>query len=448
MEFQASAADAGRRILPLAGAVGATAVVSYVALTLPFVMGLTAGGATALALTFTPAAAFIALALLGRNVADEFASTTVVGTLNSGALLGILIVGVALLRILGMRRVLGMNVALLLWGLLFIWFAVGYFNYGGDPTIERELIRTTSIVGLGVFAANVVNSRSDIGKLLDIVIATSLVPAFVALWQMANGVERAAGTLSHPNTAASIFVIGLMLAVWRLVEGRRLALPQHTARYLAAASVFAVALLATRSIGGIVHGLVTLLVYSLLASRGGMRRGVIAVAAVGLVFAFAFSPFGRERVQELRTGLAPAQAGISAQPNSLLWRFEHWSLLMDEWREKPILGHGAGTTASLVAPNGYPPHNDYVRFLVETGVVGTAVFTGALVALLLGLFRATRESPWLSVYGALVLALVAGAVVHGAVDNVWSQTAVMYELAVLVGSIFGLLRAEASAVPR
>lgn len=64
--------------------------------------------------------------------------------------------------------------------------------------------------------------------------------------------------------------------------------------------------------------------------------------------------------------------------NSFTWRTVHWKLLIDEWRKEPLLGYGLHTSSDFISPWDEEPHNDYIRFLVETGLVGLFVFLGFL----------------------------------------------------------------------
>ena len=438
MRIGANPSSRGPRwsFLPATCAVGATLVASYAAAVIPQTMFLLTSAAIAVVLTLAPAGVLIGVTLLARNLADAVADQRVIGTLNTGALLGILVVAVVLVRVVGMRRPVGLGAALFAWLLLLFWFTVGYTNFGDDPSLQRELIRASSIVALALFAANAVRTQRSVEQTVDIVIAASLVPAVVAISQMATGVERAHGTLAHANSASGIFVIGLALSSWRLIEGRHARSP-GLRRYLVAALVFAIALLATRSLGGMAQGAVTLAAYTLFMRRSGSIRVLAVVAAIALVAIFTFTPLGESRVEELSTTTSPTLAAQGQSTNSLDWRFGHWVDLINVWREKPILGYGSGATTTLVAPGGATPHSDAIRLLVETGVVGAIVFGSACLALFLALFRVARARPPIGSYGTVVLAIVVGAAIHALAENVWGETAILYALAVLVGSALG-----------
>jgi O-antigen ligase len=432
------------RVVSPAGVVGATAGVGYAAAVVPYVTPLLSGAAVAVILTFVPAWALIGVTLLGRNVADVLAGQTVVATLNPGALLGILVICVVFARVVGMTRPTGVVVASGWFALILGWFAVAYANFGADPSLKRDLIRVLSIIALALLAANAVRVRSDVDRIVDIVILTSLVPAFVVLVQALQGMERPNGTLSHANHAAGVFVVGIALSLWRLLDSK------DRRRYLVAALVLGAALIATRSMGGMVQAMLTLLAYAFIARWSASRRILIALAAVALVVVFVLTPAGQSRLERLATTRSPSQAaqlGSERATNSLDWRFAHWHDLIDAWREKPLLGYGSGTTDALVIPDGYIPHSEVIRLLVETGVVGFVIFGSAIAALIITLFRTTRARPAVRSYGAVALAIVLGALVHSLVDNVWSQTAGMYALAVVIGCALGLWRSEAELLP-
>lgn len=435
-----AARDARRRILSGAGAVTATLVASYAAATSSTMMALLTGAVAVVALAFVPVSVFVGGALIGRDLADAVAANTISGALNAGALLGILVVAIAVLRILGMRRPIGIGAASLVGLLLFAWFAVGYFNFGNDPSLGRELIRSCSIIGLALVAANTIKSPRDLLRTTDVVVLATLVPAFVALWQMVflgygvTSETRAYGTLSHAIPASSLFVIALALSLWRVLDG-------HSRRpwYAAAALIFALALLGTRGLGGMAQALVTLLAYGILTRQGGSRRAIAATAAVGLVAVFVFTPFGESRVQEVEKTRTPTEAAQGYQENSLDWRFGNWAKLFDAWREKPILGYGSGTTATLVQPGGNVPHSDVLRLLVETGVIGFIVFGGAYLLLGIALHRRTRGRGVEASYCAIAFAIFAGLTVHSLANTVSTFTAPMYAAAVVIGSALAVL---------
>ena len=389
-------------------------------------------------LAMVPVEVFLGVMLLARNVADTFADTYVPGggALNIGALVGILAICVGCLRLIGIRHIEGLGFGLLFLVLLFVWTLVGYANYGIDNSITREFIRTASIVVLGLVASVFVRRLADVDRVVAAVVLAALVPAIIAIGQWVSSGDvttRVAGTFAHPNAAAGVFGVALAIALWKLLQ-------RWSPAYAGAAILFAVALLATRSLGGLAQIFVTLLVYSILTRRSGSRPMVTAIAGVAILAVFSLTPLGRDRIEEVQTTRSFTAAVQGDQTNSLDWRFANWAKLLESWRDRPVLGHGSGTTATLVAPGLNIPHSDVIRLIVETGVLGFLLFGGAFIALLVGLYRRARAPADTASFAAAVLAIVAGLAVHGLVNNVSTQTATMYALAILLGAAVGVTR--------
>jgi O-antigen ligase len=421
------AAAPRRAAVLLAGVV--SAAVGYVVAAAPSLVAPIVGLGVAAALLAAPAEVFLGLAVLARNLSDAAAHGPSFAGFNAGALVGLLALGVAGLRLLVVPRPRGILGAFTLVLLLVFWLAVGVVNFGLDPEIQRELVRSTSIIALALvaLAAPAVSAH----RIVDAVLLATSVPAIVALGQLVRrdgfeNTDRVYGTLAHPNAAAAIFGVGLAVALWRMLETRR-------RRYLVAAAMFAVAMLATKSLGGVAQMFVTLVAYAFLTRRRDTRGAVTAAVAIALAVVFVLSPLGSDRVGELSSTTSPTQAIQGNQTNSVDWRFANWIKLIEAWQEKPVLGWGLGTTETLVVPGENIPHSDVVRLLVETGVVGFLVFGAAYAALLVALYRRVEGAGSVDArFCAVVLAVVLGLTAHGFANNISTQTATMYAAAVLV----------------
>jgi O-antigen ligase len=416
---------------------GVTFVAAYQLAIRPWLLAPLISTCLAVVLALVPTNIFLGSILLARNLADERADTYLAAGLNAGALIGILALGIAYVRLASLGRIRGLGVALLILLLLGFWFLVGLMNFGETRTLLRELIRASSIIALALVSLNSVRRPVDLQRVADVVIVTALVPAVVAVVQMGTGTYRAYGTIAHPNAAAALFVVGLALSLWAFSQRR------ERRMYIVAAVLFGIALLGTKSLGGMAQMLVTLLVYPLVARRAGSRGGIVAaILALVLVATFSLSPIGGGRISEVGTTRSyNSIAQGEGDTNSLDWRFGNWIKLLQDWREKPVLGYGAGTTVALVTPRQTIPHSDVIRLLVETGVVGTIAFGLLFAALVIRLYRYSRDSS----YAATVLAVLAGVAVHGTVNNISLETTSMYALAVLVGAALAGPRAGPAA---
>jgi len=292
----------------------------------------------------------------------------------------------------------------------------------------------TSILVVAVVAVVSIRRFTDVDRIVGIVVFVTVVEAIIALvdW-LANGHlhDRVRGTFDHPNTAAAAFAVALALSFWKLLERR-------SGIYLFAAVVLAIATLGTRSLGGLAQMIVTLLVYSFMA-RAGRRRALVAlVFGLIVIGVFSLTPLGQDRVKQVAKTQSYANAAQGQQSNSLDWRFGNWSKLFAAWRVHPFFGYGGGATTKLVQPGGSIPHSDYMRYLVETGVVGFLVYGAIFVALFNALYRRARAPDDSSSYATAMFAILVGLMVHGVVNNITLETTVMYMLAVLIGGVFGV----------
>lgn len=147
---------------------------------------------------------------------------------------------------------------------------------------------------------------------------------------------------------------------------------------------------------------------------------------VGAVLAVAFAIF---------TGLADHQlqsafAGSSArETGSLNGRLDFWPIAREVFSDHPWLGIGAGSVTRYL-PGGIFSHNVFLDVGTSAGLVGVAVFLGAMYVTL---FRATRDlaSPRRDVLLGLAVCAIAAPLLSG----YWYQTAPFWMLLALFSRI-------------
>jgi O-antigen ligase len=166
---------------------------------------------------------------------------------------------------------------------------------------------------------------------------------------------------------------------------------------------------------------------------------MLVVAGLALSAVFLYAPlhhrfFGGDKQQV---------AGISL---NVTGRDTLWSANWAWFKEKPAMGWGAGSSDTMTSalPGGFAghPHNDYLRLLVDFGVVGLLFWLVGYVTLLRMTWRSWRQSgpragPENRVYAASFLALV-GIALTMMVDNPLIEIAKMAPLGALVGLALGL----------
>lgn len=150
---------------------------------------------------------------------------------------------------------------------------------------------------------------------------------------------------------------------------------------LAALGVLGVAsveLLGTQTRGAWIAAVVAVMCVGLLLNR----RLVLGAAVVGVLVAL-YVPAVHARL----TSLEPNASRPRTQ-SSWAWRIDHWEQLLPLTEQAPIIGLGPNESVLLTSKE---PHNDYVRALVETGVLGLATYLWFLAALVATAVRAVRR---------------------------------------------------------
>jgi O-antigen ligase len=323
------------------------------------------------------------------------------------------------------RRRVGLRPTLAVAGVICFWTLVMVAGEGGSAVSLREGVREASLLAVAVI---VVNSRGvlSLDACTRIVQVAGAVAGIVALVQVAThtgmdvaGDIRSNGTFSHPNAAAVYFAVAALASLWRWLELGR---GRLDAAFL---GLFSLAAVATFSIGGVGALLAALVVFALLRSGSARFRLALCLGVAGLALVFALTPIGGNRIASETSTSFSGPSG--AETNSLEWRVHKWRHLVEEWKDSPAVGHGLGWTVAQDdghSTNSQLPHNEYVRYLAETGALGVALLLAGLAALGWGLLRARNRGGRAA--GALGGALLAGLMVNAVAANTLLYTPAAY----------------------
>ncbi len=365
------------------------------------------------------------------------------GSLNLSGAIAVLLILVGARLLLRGRRGVRATVLAVLW--LCLWTAIAVDTSGASTETLREGVREASVIALAII---VYNSRGGVEASIAtrLVQLVGIVPALLAIDQLAThtgrdvaGEFRSYGTFAHPDSAAMFFAIAAAASLWRYLDyGRRRFDALLTA-------IFAAALLTTLSLDGLATLIAMMIAYG--ALRPGSVRGKLIPCAVAILVALAFfvTPIGNRRIaNESSTRLRTAESGKAN--SSLAWRLDKWKMLVPEWERSPIVGRGLGTTVTgpRIAGNqfaGEAPHNEYVRYLVETGIVGLAILLWALTMLIHRLVRKRRISGGVDVGtlnpATLALVIVIGCLVNSLAENTLLNSPTCYAVVLIVFAVLG-----------
>ena len=122
---------------------------------------------------------------------------------------------------------------------------------------------------------------------------------------------------------------------------------------------------------------------------GAARKRSIIISALSTVlivgFIFSSGTFRERYLTELRTDFSGSKNDIDVEPRIL-----RWGVAFDLIKQSPVIGHGAGSEIPLLKEkyferryyvsylNGLNAHNEYLSFLIKSGICGLAAYLATL----------------------------------------------------------------------
>jgi O-antigen ligase/DNA uptake protein ComE-like DNA-binding protein len=310
-------------------------------------------------------------------------------------------------------------------------------------------------------AAWAVTTRNRLQVLLATILASSLVPAVIALTELATGqavprvgseFEAVRGPFSHPNYLAFYLVVVIAVGIIFILEAR-----SRLARVLASVplALAAVCLLLTYTRAAWIGFAFVLLLLAFLRERRILGVAAVVVLLAALAFPGTTSSVG-ERFGDLT--LASEDSG----DESWAWRTGQWERMVPHGLERPLTGEGFGSysrvtveefgtrdpqyatvldpTDPVGSPRGFTAHNDYVKMLVELGIPGLLLWSAVLIGIVSAMLAA-RRVPSVRGYADGGLAVAVALIVMSGSDHFQAYTAVLIYSLAFFGGIVGVARA-------
>lgn len=269
---------------------------------------------------------------------------------------------------------------------LFLWVLLGYYNFGiyGLVTGFREWIRLFSIFMIYILTFQICHVRDfNCNRIINCIFFSLPIPLIVGLYQlffhkgmMVSGVHRIYATFAHPNSLALYMVLLIGLTLWKLRFARQKLF------WILLLLMELIVVVNTFSINGIIMTGI-LFVFVFLKQLKKMKKTEIIILGILFLFVgalFSQSKYGQMRIKELKK-IRYLSRDITEMrsTSSFNWRVMHWKLLINKWKRKYILGYGLHTSCKFVSPWLADPHSDYIRYLIETGLLGLIGFMGFFI---------------------------------------------------------------------
>lgn len=298
--------------------------------------------------------------------------------------------------------------------------------------------RLAGALGLALLSLEIAHDQRRVRLTLQAIFLAALPPLVVGLWESLRGggryfpgyegtpfVFRPDGTFDHPATLGAFLVLIIALTVVAWTIRQPAILPRFALALVGAASLLLLLFTYARAewIGGLVA----------LGCLGLVRyRRLLPVLLLLSLAALLISPTVRDRL-----------FGWNAEL-TLDWRQDVWVASRDLLRRPTMFGVGLDSSGLLlheqIATVTAPPHNDYLRMALETGLVGLTIYALTSLALLNFAWRAYRTvlpAGYTQLMGLALLAILVSGAIISLGDNYLSYASVQWYLWTLVGLLAG-----------
>jgi O-antigen ligase len=320
------------------------------------------------------------------------------------------------------------------------WIAVTYtYSSQSADALQRLVTQSKAamfvVVSVPLFrrpgASNAISFASIVVVVLGSVL--SVFDFFVPTFSSVPG--RGAGFYENPN------ITGFMLVALAVVASSRLGVINN---YLLWAAVIP-GVLVTFSRSGWLLLIIALIGQALLGRLGGGRGRFVFVGSVGLLLSVLFLTYVSGALYDF---VASSDFARYLDPNTVqrlggygaalddaasLERAQALQRGLEAFYSAPLLGHGLGYTVEWDLLSG--PHNLYVFFLAESGLVGFSILCSILGVTIL---NARREARFLAVLFSL------GSIFS---DNMLDQPGTALMLALAISGANGERRKLVTAAP-
>lgn len=391
------------------------------------------------------------LLLLLRPCLDIFSNDTVISINNNhfnfASILGLftILFAIYLATLVKVNKIKTTPLAIQISAFLSITLISCIFSISLKASVI-EWIRLVNIFSLFVIGFLLTETAKDLSRLLILAISSAILPGIFAFYQFTSktglsipleGIyNRIFGTFAHPNLFAYYLIIPLVFSLFKYLSGDKKRV----------ANLFSLILF-----------LFFLALLALTYTRGAWIVFVFTLVIIGIMKYNYLLPilFGTLLLSYLT--IMPFQTRINDLINvdehsSINWRVKLWVDSVDIVKEKPILGHGTGVADIIIEERrgkeyGSPdPHNDYLKILIENGLLGLLAYCVLLASVLAKLYKKFAESK-MPKFKSLLLVMTAISIAFFIMsfgDNILRNTALQWIYWMLLGGIF----AVSSKVPQ
>jgi O-antigen ligase len=245
----------------------------------------------------------------------------------------------------------------------------------------RQLIHYGNYLVIYLFTVNVIEDKEDNRRLILFLLFSSLIPLVAGFLQFftlggiqEGGVRRIYATAENP-IRFGIYLVVMFNFTLALLLSLRSYKQKVTLSLLCLCLIFS--LFQTFSRAGWVSLLIALFIFIVLSPKGKYWKLLILFIYIcALIVAVFLLPQIWLRILAFK---------------DIAWRIFLWSEELPLFLERPLFGYGLGSTTYVIskAIMGFPIliHNDYLRILLELGVVGLLIYLSVLISIVVWGFK-------------------------------------------------------------
>lgn len=338
---------------------------------------------------------------------------------------------------------------------IFLFFIYGIFTVLSLHPIAsmNELIRVSSFLLMYFTGYILINTKQDLTQIIWSIIISSIIPAIVGYIQLFNGAglytnpgfeNRIAGTFGHPNVLGYFLLIIIALIIYMYFENPSRK-PLYKVLLITYGTLLGVLLLSTYTRGAWIGISLLLLGVSLIRYTKktlivtAIAIPIMAISALSYIWVQTNIIYDLKPLEDIPV-ISRVVGLFNGDPSdSIIWRQIMWSDMYNKALTRPIIGFGAGTIEIIVEEvrglslGALEAHNDYIKILVEMGVIGLFSYIAFILGLLYSLLIRiqSRKDTLLLIMTFLILAVYLSSIW----DNLLRQTAVMWIFFGLLGVV-------------
>jgi len=316
-----------------------------------------------------------------------------------------------------------------------------------------DFFRVFSPIMFYILIFNEIKEKSHIRLTIFIIILSSLFPIFYGFYQffthtgfVRNGIMRINSTFMFPNS------FGFYLAFTNLITLNQISLERQKQLKIflflvLALNIICLILTGTRTaFMGFLTGLIT---YIFLSFKGKYILYIFPLICFVLLTQHqieerlfqplkSLSIFQKKKSYLVKTKLPKGKE---------LWEMDTWEWRLYYWRnyvlktylKRPILGYGIGTSKMAISQNtllkkALIPHNDYLRLLLEVGIIGFSLYIISFVFLLFDFFKYFLNSKKLEYkcyYNTIIAVIICFLTIMFADNIILSNTFLWYLFSII-----------------